>query len=330
MCLWIQFFFVLALFFDFVGVIPGLALGDFHHGTFTAEAGSATYTCSCAASVVFTSQRPSTIACRISRTDSQSPFDPPLQGSSFSCPSFERNVSAEAYAVAVPVLPENGKPVHAPLCLVRTKMARSDGYVVSTSDSSIWEESTEPCTYSSWTRTATSRTRASADTAQAFSQREEESGAAECTARGCSSLGTCCLTLLYPPGNWQTSSIPGPYAVPHVQGPSAFVQHAVAPPPPPPPPPVPCAPNMPPEQMWQQQMQQMPVLSGLSAPPVDSRFGAAVSEAVARSSFVFCNSVSADRIVVAASRLLGAAAACVILLQLNIVNRIGVAASRLR
>ena len=53
---------------------------------------------------------------------------------------------------------------------------------------------------------------------------------------------------------------------------------------------------------------------------------------VARSSIVFCNSVAADRIVVAASRLLGAAAACVILLsslQLNIVNRIGVAASRL-
>ena len=45
-----------------------------------------------------------------------------------------------------------------------------------------------------------------------------------------------------------------------------------------------------------------------------SGFGAAVSEAVARSSIVFCNSVSADRIVVAASRLLGAAAACVILL----------------
>ena len=46
-----------------------------------------------------------------------------------------------------------------------------------------------------------------------------------------------------------------------------------------------------------------------------SGFGAAVSEAVARSSNVFCNSISADRIVVAASRLLGAAAACVILLS---------------
>ena len=64
-----------------------------------------------------------------------------------------------------------------------------------------------------------------------------------------------------------------------------------------------------------------------------SGFGAAVSEAAARSSIVFCNSVAADRIVMAASRLLGAAAACVILLsslQLNIVNRIGVAAFRLR
>ena len=46
-----------------------------------------------------------------------------------------------------------------------------------------------------------------------------------------------------------------------------------------------------------------------------SGFGAAVSEAVARSSIVLCNSVAAGRIVVAASRLLGAAAACVILLS---------------
>ena len=59
-----------------------------------------------------------------------------------------------------------------------------------------------------------------------------------------------------------------------------------------------------------------------------SGFGAAISDAIARSSIVFCNSVSADRIVVAASRLLGAAAYC--LLQLKIVNRIGMAASRLR
>ena len=47
-----------------------------------------------------------------------------------------------------------------------------------------------------------------------------------------------------------------------------------------------------------------------------SGFGASVSDAIARSSFVFCNSASADRIVMAASRLLGAAAACVILLSL--------------
>ena len=46
-----------------------------------------------------------------------------------------------------------------------------------------------------------------------------------------------------------------------------------------------------------------------------SGFGAAISDAIARSSIVFCNSVSADRIVMAASRLLGAAAACVILLS---------------
>ena len=45
-----------------------------------------------------------------------------------------------------------------------------------------------------------------------------------------------------------------------------------------------------------------------------SGFGAAISDAVARSFIVFCNSVSAARIVMVASRLLGAAAACVILL----------------
>ena len=38
-------------------------------------------------------------------------------------------------------------------------------------------------------------------------------------------------------------------------------------------------------------------------------------DALAGSSIVFCNSVSADRIGMAASRLLGAAAACVILLS---------------
>jgi len=41
-------------------------------------------------------------------------------------------------------------------------------------------------------------------------------------------------------------------------------------------------------------------------------FGATISDAVARSSIVFCNSISADRIVMAASRLLRAVAACVI------------------
>ena len=44
-----------------------------------------------------------------------------------------------------------------------------------------------------------------------------------------------------------------------------------------------------------------------------SGFEAAISDSVARSSIVFCNSVSADRIVVAASRLLG-------MNDLNIVN----------
>ena len=58
-----------------------------------------------------------------------------------------------------------------------------------------------------------------------------------------------------------------------------------------------------------------------------SGFGATISDAVARSSIVFCNSISADRIVMAASRLLRAVAAFVIcLLQLDLVNRIEVAA----
>ena len=46
-----------------------------------------------------------------------------------------------------------------------------------------------------------------------------------------------------------------------------------------------------------------------------SGFGTALSDAVARSSIVFCKSVSADRNVMAASRLLRSAAACVILLS---------------
>ena len=43
--------------------------------------------------------------------------------------------------------------------------------------------------------------------------------------------------------------------------------------------------------------------------------GAPISDALARSSIVFCNWVTADRIGMAASRLLGVAAACVILLS---------------
>ena len=46
-----------------------------------------------------------------------------------------------------------------------------------------------------------------------------------------------------------------------------------------------------------------------------SGLGAAISDPVVHSSIVFRNSVSADRIVMAASRLLGAAAACAILLS---------------
>ena len=46
-----------------------------------------------------------------------------------------------------------------------------------------------------------------------------------------------------------------------------------------------------------------------------SGFGAAIYNAVARSPILFCNSVFADRIVMASSRLLGAAAACAILVS---------------
>ena len=55
--------------------------------------------------------------------------------------------------------------------------------------------------------------------------------------------------------------------------------------------------------------------STFSALASRSGFGATISDAVARSSIVFCNSVSADRIVMAASRLLRAVAAFVILLS---------------
>ena len=60
-----------------------------------------------------------------------------------------------------------------------------------------------------------------------------------------------------------------------------------------------------------------------------SDFGATISDAVARSSIVFCNSVSADPIAMAASKLLRAVAAFVkyyCLLQLDLGNRLGVAA----
>ena len=53
--------------------------------------------------------------------------------------------------------------------------------------------------------------------------------------------------------------------------------------------------------------------SGVEIHP--SGFGATISDAVARSSIVFCNSVSADPIAMAASKLLRAVAAFVILLS---------------
>ena len=49
-----------------------------------------------------------------------------------------------------------------------------------------------------------------------------------------------------------------------------------------------------------------------------SGFGAAICVAVARNSIVFCNSASADRRGVAASRFLAAAAAGVILLSFDV------------
>ena len=51
-----------------------------------------------------------------------------------------------------------------------------------------------------------------------------------------------------------------------------------------------------------------------------SGFGAAISDAIVCNFFVFCNSVTADRIGMAAPRL-GAAAACVILLSFAAENR---------
>ena len=51
------------------------------------------------------------------------------------------------------------------------------------------------------------------------------------------------------------------------------------------------------------------------APASRSAFGAAISVAVAPISSVFCSSISADRIAMAVLRLLGATAACAILLS---------------
>ena len=63
-----------------------------------------------------------------------------------------------------------------------------------------------------------------------------------------------------PPGNWHATGSMGPYVAP--QGPPAFVQQCLAPPPPPP---MPKAVTVPPDQVWLQQMQQMPVLDGMNA-----------------------------------------------------------------
>ena len=63
-----------------------------------------------------------------------------------------------------------------------------------------------------------------------------------------------------PPGNWYPTGSMGPYPAP--QGPPAFVQQCLAPPPPPP---MPKAASVPPDQVWVQQMQQMPVLDGMNA-----------------------------------------------------------------
>ena len=62
-----------------------------------------------------------------------------------------------------------------------------------------------------------------------------------------------------PPGNWYPQGPYGPFPAP--QGPPAFVQQCLAPPPPPP---MPKATAVPPDQVWVQQMQQMPVLDGMS------------------------------------------------------------------
>ena len=51
-----------------------------------------------------------------------------------------------------------------------------------------------------------------------------------------------------------------------------------------------------------------------SALALRSTFGVTISDIVTRSSIALCNSVSADRIVMVTSRLLGAATACIILL----------------
>lgn len=63
----------------------------------------------------------------------------------------------------------------------------------------------------------------------------------------------------YPPGNWQVYGQTGPYPVQQMQ---QATPQALAPPPPPP---MPKAPGGAPENMWLQQMQQMPVLATATA-----------------------------------------------------------------
>ena len=71
----------------------------------------------------------------------------------------------------------------------------------------------------------------------------------------------------FPPGNWQAPHSMGPYPGASVHGAAAIAQPAMAPPPPPPP--SVGGTQVAPEQVWLQQMQQMPVLATATAKPLD-------------------------------------------------------------
>ena len=241
MCLWIQFFFVLALFFHFVGVIPGLALGDFHHGTFTAEAGSAMYTCSCAAFQWYLHHK----GLRPLPVESLGRIRKVLSIHHSKDLHFLDRLSKE-------MSQQKPMPWRCRFCQKTAKLSMPRCAWCGRTWQEVMDTSFRPQTprsgKSQQNRAHTPPGQGQQPPGQGRQQtlrrRSRKGNKNQGQQMHRQGLQFPCNLLLTPSYTrraiLQTSSIPGPYAVPHVQGPSAFVQHAVAPPPPPP---VPCTPN---------------------------------------------------------------------------------------